>query len=82
MTDRACSSVEHPPRAECEGCQWTDTAPGALGRAAQHHDRTGHVIRIELTRTVTYGDQDEALRAAGQTTMLDRVIYGDEDQPC
>jgi hypothetical protein len=47
-----------PPslRAECHGCEWTSTAPNALGNAAQHHDRTGHPITVNTGRTVTYGN--------------------------
>lgn len=66
---RPRSTTQHPPVAECQGCAWQDDARGALGRAAQHHDRTGHVVRIETTTVITYGDPDSAARAAGQLAM-------------
>lgn len=55
--------------AECEFCAWRDERKGALGRAAIHHDRTGHVVRTETTTLVKYGDQGEALAAQGQTSI-------------
>jgi hypothetical protein len=53
--------------AECYGCNWASTAANAMGNAAQHHDATGHAIRIETTRVVTYGDP--AAPAPGQAAL-------------
>lgn len=38
--------------ANCVDCEWGDTARGAHGRAAQHHDRTGH--EVEVIQSVIY----------------------------
>jgi hypothetical protein len=75
MNGRTSSSVQHPPAAECQACHWRDSARGALGRAAQHHDRTGHVVRVVLARVVTYGDV-ELERIDGQEAM---TIPDDEE---
>jgi hypothetical protein len=40
-------------RALCLECDWTDDAAGAQGRAAQHHDRHRHAVRVETTITYT-----------------------------
>lgn len=42
--------------AECRGCPWESTAGNALGNAARHHDASGHVVAVSITRLVTYGD--------------------------
>lgn len=50
----------HPPQrpytytatAECRDCEYVDVAVGARGRAAQHHDRTGH--EVEVIQSVIY----------------------------
>jgi hypothetical protein len=41
--------------AECSDCDWRDERPGALGRAAQHHDRTGHYVSTQQIIRVSYG---------------------------
>lgn len=53
-------------RAECLGCdflvEWTKNA---LGLAAQHHDRTGHSIEVDIEGGVTYlNDEDHEKRIA------------------
>lgn len=58
-------------RAKCRGCALTIDGRGALGGAAVHHDTTGHTIDVELEQTVTYGDEDAALRARGQEQLED-----------
>jgi hypothetical protein len=57
--------------AACQNCAWADSAKGALGRAAQHHDRTQHEVHIETTMRVIYGNREDALRLAGQTSFED-----------
>lgn len=42
--------------AECQDCDWEDYSRGAMGRAAQHHDRTGHVVRVQQDRAHYYGE--------------------------
>lgn len=45
--------------ARCDDCDYVDGGPGvpgAMGRAARHHDATGHVITIDTTRTYVYGE--------------------------
>lgn len=41
--------------AECQDCDWSAFRANAQGLAAQHHDRTGHSVRVEITRAVWYG---------------------------
>jgi hypothetical protein len=49
--------------AECRGserdgrsCSWgPHYTRNAQGLAAQHHDKTGHTVRVEIERTVYYG---------------------------
>lgn len=55
--------------AECANCGWTDDAKGALGRAARHHDRTGHEVAIRTVTVVVYGNRAAALEAQGQTAL-------------
>lgn len=57
--------------AQCANCGWADGRKGALGRAALHHDRTGHEVRIETTTVVVYGDRAAALEAQGQARLGD-----------
>lgn len=54
-------------RAACLRCHWTATEANAQGIAAQHHDRTGHPVNVELTRIITYGDPSAA--PAGQELL-------------
>ena len=51
--------------ADCADCDWSGHRAGALGRAAIHHDRTGH--RVETTRLTVY---DRAVDPA-QLTIAD-----------
>ena len=45
--------------AECQDCEWQSYARNALGNAAQHHDRTGHNVNIEVQGNVSYCNDDE-----------------------
>ncbi len=52
--------------AECEGCDFRVISRNALGLAAQHHDKTGHSIQIEVEGHVSYlndVDNVEAVRS-------------------
>ena len=40
--------------AVCEVCGWEAHGCNALGLAAQHHDRTGHSVGIDVTGHVSY----------------------------
>lgn len=40
---------------ECLGCGWTAYSRNGLGIAARHHDKTGHSVRVEISRVVYYG---------------------------
>ena len=42
--------------AECHDCKFIQEGKNALGISAQHHDRTGHRISIEIRTTVMYGE--------------------------
>lgn len=64
--DRSSSSTT---LAECEGCDWRDERAGATGRAALHHDRTGHEVRIERTTVIRYGNREATLAAQGQERL-------------
>lgn len=41
--------------AECYECNWRCEARNAVGLAAQHTDRTGHVCASQQTLVTTYG---------------------------
>ena len=46
--------------AHCYGCDWEyANSKNGLAMAAQHHDRTGHEVRVEIVNIVYYGDRDE-----------------------
>lgn len=42
--------------AQCQDCPWTNYNRGAQGLSAQHHDRTGHVVCVEVSRAIYYGE--------------------------
>lgn len=42
-------------RGSCDGCAAEWTARNAQALAALHHDRTGHVTRVEKVLAVVYG---------------------------
>ncbi|MBF6618807.1 MAG: hypothetical protein ITG02_01070 [Patulibacter sp.] len=67
LTASSLDSVE----AQCQGCTWTARSRNAQGIAAQHHDRTGHPVRVVTTRAVTYGDITAAPH--GQESLLDQM---------
>lgn len=69
---RDTSSTVTDLLAECDGCSWTTTAANGLGNAARHHDATGHVVRVSVTRLVTYGDPTKP-PMPGQTSILDAL---------
>lgn len=62
-------TVTETAAAECQACEWKDDAAGALGRAALHHDRTGHEVLTVIVRDVRYGNREATLLAQGQTTL-------------
>lgn len=76
--NRPTTSTQRAPVARCEGCQWNDVDAGALGRAAQHHDRTGHIVIVEQTRVIRYGATPEELRAAAEQpdSLFDTTTAG------
>ena len=41
-------------RAWCNDCDFIATKQNALGLAAQHHDRTGHDVQIEVEGHIHY----------------------------
>jgi hypothetical protein len=45
--------------AYCEVCGWECTAKNAQGLAAQHHDRTGHKVTVEVCRTIVYEKKED-----------------------
>lgn len=48
--------------ASCQDCEWSSSFKNALGNAAQHHDRTGHKVTIEIEGSVTYVNDKEHAR--------------------
>lgn len=46
--------------AECRDCGWFQQANNALGLAAQHADRTGHMVQVEQTISVIYNRRADA----------------------
>lgn len=71
MSRRATSSTLAAASAACRGCSWTTSARNALGNAARHHDRTGHVVSVEEHRQVTYGDPSAV--PLGQESLLEQL---------
>ena len=56
--------------AECQDCDWCLCAKNALGVAAQHHDRTGHSVRIEITGIISYlSEKDHQARLAERANL-------------
>lgn len=41
-------------QAQCQDCGWEQNSRAALGQAAQHHDRTGHSVRVGVESAVYY----------------------------
>lgn len=41
--------------AECGGCGWSAQSRNAVGLAAQHCDRTGHIVSCHQILVTTYG---------------------------
>ena len=46
--------------ADCRDCDWVSEAKNALGNAAQHADKHGHEVNVEIVRVVTYNRKDRA----------------------
>lgn len=41
----------------CDECDWNVDAKNGLGLAAKHCRATGHLVRVEQTRTLIYGEE-------------------------
>lgn len=55
--------------ARCHGCDWTQNGKTALGLAAQHHDRTGHSVYVDVEGHVSYlNDFDHKIQMASKST--------------
>lgn len=49
-------------RAKCDHCEWLSFGKGdGMGVSAQHHDRTGHSVRIEIRQFVQYLNEEDHL---------------------
>lgn len=70
MPRRPTSATVTAAHAECQECDWRTNNRGALGQAAQHHDRTGHAVETEQITAVTYGHAPRP-EDLGQTTLDD-----------
>ncbi len=69
--------------AECLTCGWGVGSRNSLGLAAQHHDRTGHDVRIEQVLGVSYlSDASHAARRAEKAAQspagAGRAMRGEE----
>lgn len=51
------SSIPHYD-ARCQDCEWEQGKRNAVGLAAQHHDKTGHTVTIEVEKVIVFGDWD------------------------
>lgn len=51
QAEAARRSYGYSAWAACSDCEWTGDGAGVLGRAAQHHDRTGHEVKIKTSTT-------------------------------
>ncbi len=59
--------------AQCGTCTWASELPNAVGVAAIHHDKTGHVVNVHVARTITYGDPSTPeAQIPGQLTIDDQ----------
>lgn len=56
MTTRAYWYTSADVLVECQDCDYRADGKTAQGSAAQHHDRTGHVVRVEVSRVFVYGE--------------------------
>lgn len=68
--------VQTEVAARCEGCEWFASAANAQGLAAQHHDRSGHTVLVDIERSVRYGggtsgEHRHAQLVAGGQAVLD-----------
>jgi len=55
--------------AKCRDCGWQSSGKNALGIAAQHHDRTGHSVDIDVSGCVAYlSDADNEKNLADRNT--------------
>lgn len=57
MTERKTRAGVVHIEAHCDACDFAQYARNAQGLAAQHHDKTGHTVRVEKVTHITYGDE-------------------------
>lgn len=63
MTERARWRTKPDFIAQCEdGCGFEQYARNAQALAAQHHDKTGHKVRVEVSYAVIYGEDSPGQR--------------------
>lgn len=43
----------------CEDCGWELSGKNGLGLAAQHHDKYGHTVHVQIVGSVTYASNVE-----------------------
>lgn len=55
MSKRSHDAKVLSAKAECQQCHWRADAKNAQALAAQHHDRSGHRVRVETTTRIDYG---------------------------
>ena len=60
MAERRTSTGCLEQSAFCCDCDWVyHNRKNGLALGAKHHDRTGHEVHVEITRSVVYGGKDE-----------------------
>ena len=58
---------------QCQGCGFNTRGVNGLGLAAQHHDRTGHTISIDVTGSVQYASDEDHARLLKEKSTGDGV---------
>lgn len=65
--------------AECQDCGWmSGWSRNALGLAAQHHDRTGHLVRCGVERAIYYGRFPAVTSAMSTEMLVDHLTFAIE----
>jgi hypothetical protein len=67
---RAVSSELVSAHGACERCSAKWTAANAQGLASQHHDKSGHVVSVTITRKFTYGRHAGKRSKAAEARLL------------
>ena len=61
-------------RAFCDDCDWSTEGKNAMGNAAQHHQKTGHVLQGELEQAFWVGRESKDNRASADADPDDDEV--------